>query len=432
MPPGPVRGPVRVHRSEGASEGSIRPSGRARALDLGLIAGMTVVGLALGWSILSGSMADYLARRDPQAALAWESRNAGALSALAERKLDAGDVAGAEQAARAALVADPLEIAATRVLGLAADRRGDLARADRLMNSAGARNHRDAQLQTWLFARTSAKGDFTEAFARADALVRAEPDMARRFYPVMSEMARRPEAIGPLALRLKTRPPWRDSFVQAYIRQASDPADPYLLIERLEAAGAPPSPVERQALIGRLVQDQRFQQAFLFWVEGLSKADLDNLTDVFDGGFNGSAASAPFNWTVERAAKGFIDYDPPAGREDRALHLVFQGAPAPGGFVRQLLVLSPGRHVLRGQVRADGFEAVAGPVWSIRCAGDGGPLLGETTPLTSSTPWQSFELAFDVPAGCDAQWLRLRPGARGGAARRMSGEVWFDKLAVTR
>ncbi len=430
MAPGPGRVPLQVRRPEGASDGGVRLPARRRPVDLLLIAGLVLVGLVLGWNVLTIAMADRLAKGRPEAALGWRQGHAGALVTLAERSLNGGDLAAAETFARAALKTDPMEVPATRVLGLAADRRGDLALADRLMDSAGARSNRDPAVQMWLFARTSAKGDFGRAFARADALIRDEPDLARRFYPVMSDMARRPEAIGPLAARLKTNPPWRDSFVQAYIRQSADPADPYLLIEGLEAAGAPPSPVERQALLGRLVQDRRFQQAFLFWVQGLSKADLENLTDVFDGGFEGSTAPGPFNWTIERAAQGFVDFEAAPGREDRALHLVFHGAAAPGSLVRQLLVLPPGRHVLRGEVRADAFDAAGGPVWSIRCAGPAGALLAETPLLTGSAPWRRFEVAFTVPPGCDAQWLRLRPGARG--SRRMSGEVWYDNLSVTR
>ena len=82
-----------------------------------------------------------------------------------------------------------------------------------------------------------------------------------------------------------------------------------------------------------------------------------------------------------------------------------------------------------GEVRADDFSASGGPSWQIRCA-DGNQVLGETAPLLTSTRWTKFEVAFEVPAtGCEAQWLRLKPS---GKDRRMSGEVWYDRMAVSR
>ena len=77
MPPGPGRGPLRVRRSEGASEGGVRGPVSRRA-DLMWMVGLAVVGLAAGWSVLSTALADSLAEPNPGAALVWRDRLTGA------------------------------------------------------------------------------------------------------------------------------------------------------------------------------------------------------------------------------------------------------------------------------------------------------------------------------------------------------------------
>lgn len=434
MPPGPVRIPLRIRRPDGSADGggsfgATRESGAVRARRLVLAGALVLVGLGLGWSIISNSMADARAGSRPQAALGWKRDHPAALSVLAERTLEAGDAKTAATLARRVLTIDSLDVRALRVLGLSAERTGDMALAEKLLKDAGARSRRDGPTQLWLFARGAATGDYDEAFARADALLRDKPELAVRFFPVIADLANRPEAVDPLIKRLKVSPPWRIGFVQTYINQAADPGRPFALLERMEAAGAGLSTVERKAMLLRLVQAQRYQQAFVFWVQSLGRADLEGLADIRNGEFKPHVEDGPFSWSVDRTAKNFVEFSDAPGRDGGALSLIFPGGPAPVGYVRQLLVLSPGTNVLSGDVRADQFQAIAGPSWQIRCA-DSRQILGETDPLTASTPWRHFELRFEVPAsGCEAQWLWLRLPSKD---RRMSGEVWYDKLAISR
>ena len=435
MPSGPERIPLRIPRPArpadggGGSYGGAREGLAGRGAGVALIVALSLGGLGLGWSLFSNAIADALAGPDPQAALSWKSEHPAALSALAAKTLDDGDPKAAAELSRRALAVDPLDVRAIRVLGLSAERTGDTALAEKLLKDAGARSRRDGPTQLWLFARNAATGDYDEAFARADALMRDRPELATRFYPVMADLAARPEATDALVRRLRMQPPWRDGFVQTYIRQAFDPGRPYALLERMEATGVKLSPVERKAMMMRLVQGKHYQQAFVFWVQSLGRADLESLADIRNGEFRPHVEDGPFNWTIEGPAKNFVEFTDAPDREGGALDIVFTGGPAPIGFVRQLLVLSPGQNVLSGEVKADQFQALAGPVWQVRCA-DGNQLLGETEPLTSSTGWRRFELRFEVPAtGCEAQWLRLRLPGRD---RQMSGEVWYDKLAISR
>lgn len=432
MPPGPARIPQRIRRQEGASDGAFDglTQGRGKAIrNLALVAVLAVGGLGLGWAVLTNGVADALAGPDPAGALRWRGDHAGALSRLAEATLERGDAEAAAGYARRALEADPLDVRAIRVMGLAAERSGDPKLAETLMADAGARSRRDGPTQIWLFSRYAATGDYDRAFARADALLRDRPELAQRFYPVLSELATRPEATPALARRLKTMPPWRDGFMQTLIR-ISDPGRAYALVEGLEAAGAPATAVERKAMMNRLVQARAYQPAFVYWVQGLDKRQLESLADLRNGEFAPGGEQSPFTWTVEPPARNFVDFVDAPDRDGGTLNIVLPGGPAPVGFVRQLLVLGPGAHRLTGEVRADAFNAIAGPAWQIRCA-EGNAVLAETEPLTASTGgWRPFSVDFVVPeTGCEAQWLRLRLP---GKDRSMTGEIWYDRMAITR
>jgi tetratricopeptide (TPR) repeat protein len=432
MPPGPARIPQRIRRQEGASDGAFdgltRGSGRA-VRNLAVVAVLAIGGLGLGWAVLKNGVADALAGVDPAAALRWRSDHAGALSLASEQALNRGDPTAAAGLARQALEADPLDVRAIRVMGLAAERTGDPKLAEKLLADAGARSRRDGPTQIWLFSRYAATGDYDQAFARADALLRDRPEMAQRFYPVMNELAARPEAAKALAARLKIMPPWRDGFMQSLIR-VSDPARSYALLESLEAAGAPATAVERKAMLNRLIQARAYQPAFVFWVQGLDKQQLESLADLRNGEFAPQKDQGPFSWTIEPPARNFVDFVDAPDRDGGSLNIVLSGGPAPTGFVRQLLVLGPGPHRLTGEVKAEAFNAIAGPAWQIRCA-EGNTVLAETEPLTASTGgWRTFSAEFVVPeAGCEAQWLRLRLPGRD---RRMSGEIWYDRMAISR
>lgn len=431
MPPGPGRGPLRVRRSEGVSEGGAR--GRvSRVADAVWVVILAALGLAFGWNMLSTGLADSLAGDNPGAALGWRRDDAVALVGMAERELGAGRLSSAEGYARRALAADPLQIPALRVMGLAADRRGDATRAWALMRAAGARNHRDPALQIWLLGRSAARGDYEDAFARADALARAEPDLTRRLFPLLMDLAGRPGAVNALAGRLALNPPWRTGFLISWIRQAPGADGPISVMDSMALQGSPPTAVEKSAIQSRLVRDGRFQQAFVLWAQDLPPAQLNNLADVNDSQFDGGLAEGPFTWAFEPQSRGFVDFEQAPGRGGRALHLYFDGRPAPQTVVRQLLILPPGPRVLTGEVRADRFEAIGGLVWMIRCTGGSNAVLAESPPLVGPAEWRRFSVAFDVPAGCDGQWLALIAKGQNAGARRMSGEAWFDNIAITR
>ena len=96
-------------------------------------------------------------------------------------------------------------------------------------------------------------------------------------------------------------------------------------------------------------------------------------------------------------------------------------------------MLSPGSYRLTGKLKGE-TRGKRGLQWTIRCAGKGGPPLGEGPMFVGlALTWREFDLTFSVPdETCRAQELRLSLAARSASEQLVSGSVWYDDLQITR
>ena len=80
---------------------------------------------------------------------------------------------------------------------------------------------------------------------------------------------------------------------------------------------------------------------------------------------------------------------------------------------------------------ADDLVTDRGMVWRVYCAEGDKQLIGETPLISGTFKWQPFAADFTVPAAkCHAQWLRLENAARVAIEQQISGEVWYDHMAI--
>src|SRR5262249_44994940 len=159
------------------------------------------------------------AHRDPERALAVRPDSATALSALAANNLTSGATDDASldaiaALAQRALVANPLDRDAIRLLGLVADLKGDTARADTLMQVATARSKRDSGAQTWLFDQRARAAAFAEALQHADVAMRTQPALYDSFGPPLIAVASDPAGKAAMLDALSRDPPWRGWFLK--------------------------------------------------------------------------------------------------------------------------------------------------------------------------------------------------------------------------
>ena len=249
---------------------------------------------------------------------------------------------------------------------------------------------------------------------------------------MLSGLASIPEGRAALVATLATQPPWRAEFLSYVTYGLPSAADLSSLFVGLRAHGGL-SVEENANYLGRLVKDRLWDQAFVAWASGLSARQLAGITAPMDGGFEDpSPGSGPFDWLITRRAghrrRRCCPWPDGSGH---ALRVEFQGQRSEFRDVRQLLLLPAGRRYrLEWRSRFDGLDTPRGLRWTVTCAdGPPGPLLA-TPPVAGTHPWQADSAAFDVPAGCPAQWLVLELDARIAAETLARGTAWFDDVRI--
>lgn len=402
--------------------------------DILLALGLAAGGLALAATIVTGGLADVLARSAPDAALRLRPDHAGALARQAETILesgqrDAASLARVRTLARRALRLDPTQGSPFRSLAVAAGLSGDPAGERRLMTIAGDRMKRDIPAVSWLVADRLKSGRLAEAVERADGLMRAWPvsmrtTMGRQLTAVAAAQGGAPV----LARLLDSDPPWRLSFLSNMAKGSDNPGAAMALYTAMSSGRNPPSEQETSLLVGRLVRDGLYQEGFLIWAQLLPPEGISHLADPYDGGFEGLPGGPPFNWRLFERPGTVVEMAAAPQGDGHALYLRFTDAPRAGVLARQLLALPPGRQTLTGRWRGEGLSSRRPLSWTVRCAERGSDLVGEGPPLSTAADWTPFSVTLEVPAGCQAQWLSLSAAGTG----RMNGEAWFDDLKISR
>jgi hypothetical protein len=332
--------------------------------------------------------------------------------------------------ARRALLFDPLDSRALSLLGFVAERKGDPARAEALMSLAAARSWRNPSPHVWLFAQAIRRGQFEEALAQADGLLRAYPRYEETLFPVLTVFGIDPGALAALEGALAANPPWRRAFLGTIVNGANDRLMTQLY-QFLIHSRQPPMAYEMKPYLDRLILVGRFEQAYQDWRATSSPAETAGRYP-YNGNFEAPLDGLPFNWVFESIAGAEIQItEAPDRGNSRALRIQFSGARAKLGRVGQLLMLAPGSYDLELAVKSSSLRTERGPVWQISCA-ESHVLLAETKPVTGTAPWTDLKIRFSVPSsGCSAQWLQLIIPARTASESEIEGEVWFQSFRVT-
>jgi hypothetical protein len=401
---------------------------RSRGL---IVTACCAVALFAAWRIASLAVADFHADTDPARALQWRPGHPEALLRLAEKNAASGRFEEAAALARRALAADPLDGRAYRVLADAARGRGDLEQQRELIVLAVQHAPRDIAARAWAAQIALERGDAASAFSHYDRMLRVEPGARTTVFPVIAALAAMPGARDAMVARLAEQPPWRTEFLRYFASTAPSADDLLPVFEGLRASGGL-SPDENAALVGRLVRDRRWDQAFVAWAGGLSQAQLGALGTPVNGDFEDQAPPrGPFDWNVGRVSGVDAGIRPLPDDEGHALRVEFQGKRSPFRDVRQLLMLPPrAGYRLEWRSRFDGLQASRGLRWTVTCADGTAGVILASEPSTGSSPWRTHAVAFDVPPGCPAQWLALELDARIAAETQAMGAAWFDDVAV--
>jgi hypothetical protein len=433
----------RQHRRHGGRDPHGRPREAKRRFAPGLgrrvlrFVPIAAVLLVLAWQVFAGMIADTAADSQPEEALAWRPVQPQALLALAGKRLNASpaDIAGAADAAAAALSADPLSVPALRVLALAADRAGDAPRALAVMDLAGARTLRDADVETWLFNHYVQAGEPAKAVDHADAVLRAWwPEAGKQMFPALYPLVASPEGRDAIVAALARNPAWRGPFLSQFGAGFANTDAPRDLLMALKQTASPPTGDEIRVYLSRVVQSGRLVAAYLAWRALASPDGPDEARYVSNGDFDRDPDGTPFDWTVYQGAGFKTTFAALSDAGGQSLRLSFGGGRVVARLLGEIVLLPSGTYRLSGAARLVGITNPRGLYWSVRClAGGPNSLIGASVRFTGTADWRNFETIFAVPPDkCTGQALSLEIDARVAAEQEIAGEAWFDHIAIER
>ena len=336
--------------------------------------------------------------------------------------------------AELALLNDPLNARALRILGQLADDAADEERAAKLMRGAANRSVRESVAVHWLMQKSLEKEDYIPAIHYADVLLRTRPRYAEHVMPILAQMAENKEASGELKKLLAENPPWRAEFFSALLHSISDARTPLDLLLSIKDAPSPPTAAELNAYLNFLIEHKFYELAHYAWLQFLSPVQLNAAGLLFNGSFEFVPSGLPFDWVIAPGSGVSIDIVArPMQDGQHALFMELGHGRVNFGGITQMIMLSPGSYQLKGKFKGQiigrrGFE------WRVTCAGGQTTPIGKSPMVTGVTPaWQEFEFFFTVPdVGCRAQHLRLELAARSASEQLVSGSLWYDELNISR
>ncbi len=386
--------------------------------------------LIAGWRIVGQMQAERYQQVDPERALAWRANDPGALLVLAERQLVQGDFTSAQLSARRLLAHEPLQGEAFRVLAEAADRQGQRAEAFRLYRIAERRAPRDMPTRAWLIQRFLVIGEYNQALAQIDRVLRMSPKLATKIHPVLVQMAQDATFAKALAQSLRTDPPWRAGILAALRNpKTGNPSAAGQVMGALQHQGGL-SPEEYAGWLDSLMAQGRWGEAYARWAGAVLKPG-ERLPLVYNGDFARVPSDSGFDWRLRRVPGVLLQFEEAAGTPGQVAYVRFLDRRIPSAGLEHPLLLSPGQYRLSLRARAQALRSALGLQWVIACVGAGG-VVGRTDPVEGSFGWRTFEATFSIPDnGCPAQWLRLINPVPAGSAQRIAGDVWISDLKIS-
>jgi hypothetical protein len=409
--------------------------------------GLAVIAVVVSWQILAVNLSDYFVEDasygNPEAlqtALWWDQHHPVALAQLGADAIRQEQPAAALALLRAAIASNPADARPQMDVAALYAVDGDVEQGDRLATAANTLMPVQYAAQLDLALYWSAREDVEQAVQHlAIALVGGRGRLREAYFPQLLAVAAQEQSRGAL-LPITENPtlyPWWEAFFRYAARDAQDVATVTALVDMREAsAQVPLSARERDLYIGRLRKDDLIAEAYLYWVNGLAKEDLQYLGYLFDGGFEREIVNKTgFEWRAYPSRNSGIRItsgDTYGVEGGTALRASFSGKRIRFRHLSQNLYLDQGTYVLTGRVRPDNLKARRGLQWRVDCNAGASGTLGNSDTFAGSGDWRAFAFDITVPADCVGQVLSLRSVGARDVDHEIEGTLWVDALRIER
>jgi hypothetical protein len=423
------------------------PGGRLRGVSgsrarNGLLEHLRIVLMAacaavLVWLIIWRSFANYLAERAPEDALILNSHEPTALVSLANQQLNAVEApqypVPAGEFAENALLPDPLNPRAIRILGQLADYAKDNGRAESLMALAARYSLGESAAVAWMLQKSLKTNNYAQVMYYADVLLRSRPQISEYILRELGNLAENKDASGELKKLLDTNPPWRSYFFALLPTSVRDARTPLNFLLSLRDSSNPPTNMELGPYLQALIDHKLYELAYYTWLQFLPQTELGSAGFLFNGNFELAPSGLPFDWTLVPGSGVTIDrVRMPEQSQGRALFIDFQYGRVDYHSIRQMVMLAPGTYQFSARYKGD----LAGPrglKWRIGCV-DGATPVGESPMIIGKTEaWKDIDISFTVPQGsCRPQMVKLDLDSRMASEQLITGSIWFENARLVR
>ena len=331
-----------------------------------------------------------------------------------------------------ALLHKPVDARAYLTISLAQERRGNLDQAKLMAHYADIFGPRMTDNQLQLAAFWARQGDASKALDHWRVAIEMRPALGDTLFSPILHLAETAAYAPAVRHLMSLNPRWWTSFFLYAINHTQDQAFlDHLYRDRGKSLVGVTLP-ERQAYIDHLINGQRYDEAYLMWMDHLSQKALGTVGYVNDGGFNLPPSGEGFGW---RFASGFgfivsrseVTLSPTSP----ALRVDFNGNRlGTNELVKQFIMLEPGHYEFNANYQVDSLNAGEGVGWSIHCAN--GSLIKNGGLVRGSNGWGPYSVEFEVPdgRGCGAQVLSLVSPLGGTRPFEYEGVAWFDDLVI--
>jgi hypothetical protein len=354
--------------------------------------------LSLAFWIVQNSAVQALGKRKPQLAAAFAPSDPRVNAALVTSELPIG----AENVSKTAIAAArslvpraPLAAEPFLIHGIAAVKKGKAKEAEALLREARHRNPRLRGARFTLLELYLRQDRVREAGTELAVLRRLVPELEAVVVPQLANLVRGRGSSAGLLEVLRQDPALHEAVLDEMAKSGADPDLILSMAPRRTARSAR----WQQLLLNRLVEEKQVRRAYTLWASSQGIAAIPGAKGVYDGAFRGEPGPPPFGWTLASTGAGVAEISRGAlegqffGREDVTL-------------ASQLLMLRPGRHSLSFQVAGEARGDDGGLSWRIQCT-DSEATLTEIPLSGTGAASRSLSATFNVPAGCEAQWLAL-------------------------
>ena len=444
---------------------------------------LVVLALFLIWEVLTRSFAAYFADANPEEALRLRSTNSAALLNLAEDRIDADEafkllppIVASPDISKSvtphtdahndespdgvskthapsakgtssqfdetkirswtelALLDDPLNARAFRILGQISGLTDEDKRTETLMQAAVRRSLHESVAVYWMIRKSYQDRDYRSALRYADTLLRTRPQALPALMPMFGKIAELPDASGDLKQLLASNPPWRPQFFGSLPASISDARTPLDILISLKDTPSPPTADDLRTYLNFLIQHGFYELAYYTWLQFLPSEELAKAGHLFNGSFDIAPSGLPFDWVFTKGSGVTIQIAAPNDQPNKhALFLEFGVGRVDYQGITQLIMLGPGSYRFKGKYKAD-LVSQRGLEWHVTCAGPQATAIGQSTAVRgSSSGWMDFEFSFTVPqTDCAAQSVSLVFDARSESERFISGHIWYEDLQIVR